>query len=313
MEINYFITDVFTDSLFGGAQIAVVPRAEILTIQQMQCIACELNLSETVFITDIDHSSNCCQLRIFSPSTELEFGCHTCLAAAFVLTESKILKLDGDRCHLQFMLSNATVGVDVNCLQGHFVSALISLETEPVVDDYVPSNQALAKMLNLDVADIGHKDCHTLLVANKGLYLVVPVNSLQAILDASFNLQAWDKSSAPMGQAQALLLFTSETESEKADYHLRLLGAGIAQYEHPPVGASIPAFSAYLAVYPHLSGGRDYQYTAERGMQNKRQSLLAVNMQADNVQVQAQMPSELTLQIGGQAVMAAKGQLYLSS
>ncbi|MGZ5060059.1 MAG: PhzF family phenazine biosynthesis protein, partial [Methylobacter sp.] len=48
MKYNYYIADVFTKQIFNGAQIAVFPNAEGLNQQQMQLVARELNLSETV-------------------------------------------------------------------------------------------------------------------------------------------------------------------------------------------------------------------------------------------------------------------------
>ena len=50
MKYNYYIADVFTKQIFSGAQIAVFPNAEGLSQQQMQLVARELNLSETVFV-----------------------------------------------------------------------------------------------------------------------------------------------------------------------------------------------------------------------------------------------------------------------
>ena len=47
---QFYTVDVFTEQAFGGNQLAVFPKAEGLTDQQMQTIARELNLSETTFV-----------------------------------------------------------------------------------------------------------------------------------------------------------------------------------------------------------------------------------------------------------------------
>jgi len=51
MKIKYYTVDVFTKQAFSGDQIAVVPNATSLKPKQMQLIAQEFNLSETVFVT----------------------------------------------------------------------------------------------------------------------------------------------------------------------------------------------------------------------------------------------------------------------
>ena len=50
MALTYHILDVFTDRRFGGNPLAVVLGADALTDAQMQAIAGEFNLSETVFV-----------------------------------------------------------------------------------------------------------------------------------------------------------------------------------------------------------------------------------------------------------------------
>ena len=47
---NYLIYDVFTDSAFGGNPLAIVTDAQDLPEAQLQPIAREFNLSETVFL-----------------------------------------------------------------------------------------------------------------------------------------------------------------------------------------------------------------------------------------------------------------------
>src|SRR5260221_294313 len=46
--------DVFTDHAFGGNPLAVFPDAEGITDEEMQQIAREMNLSETVFVLPSD-------------------------------------------------------------------------------------------------------------------------------------------------------------------------------------------------------------------------------------------------------------------
>jgi len=50
MKYSYYICDVFTDTRFGGNQLAILPDASGLNDEQMQQIAREFNFSESTFV-----------------------------------------------------------------------------------------------------------------------------------------------------------------------------------------------------------------------------------------------------------------------
>src|SRR5512139_1270816 len=84
MRYRYFTCDVFTDTRFGGNQLAVLPEAEGLTGEQMQQIAREFNFSESTFVLPPEAGHDC-RVRIFTPSRELPFAGHPNIGTAFVL------------------------------------------------------------------------------------------------------------------------------------------------------------------------------------------------------------------------------------
>jgi trans-2,3-dihydro-3-hydroxyanthranilate isomerase len=81
---RYVLADVFTDTPLLGNQLAVFTDARSLADEQMQALAAELNLSETVFILPPEDDGDV-RLRIFTPTTELPFAGHPVLGSAFVL------------------------------------------------------------------------------------------------------------------------------------------------------------------------------------------------------------------------------------
>jgi trans-2,3-dihydro-3-hydroxyanthranilate isomerase len=76
MEYRFVQLDVFTDEPFTGNALAVFPESEGLTDEQMQRIAREMNLSETVFVLPSEHEGVLRRLRIFTPTSELKFAGH---------------------------------------------------------------------------------------------------------------------------------------------------------------------------------------------------------------------------------------------
>src|SRR5712691_10049847 len=63
---NFIQLDVFTDQPFCGNPLAVFPEAEGINNEQMQQIAREMNLSETVFVLPSEKEGALRKLRIFT-------------------------------------------------------------------------------------------------------------------------------------------------------------------------------------------------------------------------------------------------------
>lgn len=80
----YQIVNVFAESRFGGNPLAVFTDASGLSDDDMQLIARQFNLSETVFLLPGDAEA-AASLRIFTPSYELPFAGHPTIGSAAVL------------------------------------------------------------------------------------------------------------------------------------------------------------------------------------------------------------------------------------
>src|SRR5881409_3435504 len=83
-EFRYVVADVFTDTPLAGNPVAVFTDARGLGDEEMQRLAKELNLSETVFVLPAELGGHA-RIRIFTPEVELQFAGHPTLGAAFVL------------------------------------------------------------------------------------------------------------------------------------------------------------------------------------------------------------------------------------
>ena len=81
---RYVIADVFTDRPLEGNQLAVFTDAREIPEAQLQPLAREMNLSETVFVLPPEQRGHA-RIRIFTPARELPFAGHPTLGTAFVL------------------------------------------------------------------------------------------------------------------------------------------------------------------------------------------------------------------------------------
>jgi len=89
MKLNFLLLDVFTTEVLKGNQLAVVLKADGLLDDQMQAIAKEFSLSETVFLTRPNLERHTGAVRIFTPHRELPFAGHPTLGTALYLYASE--------------------------------------------------------------------------------------------------------------------------------------------------------------------------------------------------------------------------------
>ena len=80
----YFVCDVFTSEPLQGNQLGVFIDGRPFTSAQMQRLARELNVAETVFVLPPADGGDV-RVRIFTPGTELPFAGHPVLGTAFVV------------------------------------------------------------------------------------------------------------------------------------------------------------------------------------------------------------------------------------
>lgn len=84
---EYLVYDVFTDTPFGGNQLAVIPDASALKEADLQHIAAEFNFSETTFVYPPKDKANTARVRIFTPTNEIPFAGHPTIGTAIALSD----------------------------------------------------------------------------------------------------------------------------------------------------------------------------------------------------------------------------------
>lgn len=85
--LDFHTLDVFTTTPYTGNPLAVVMDAGGLTTPQMQAIAREFNLSETIFVMPPHNPAHTAAVRIFFPTAEIPFAGHPTLGCATLLAE----------------------------------------------------------------------------------------------------------------------------------------------------------------------------------------------------------------------------------
>ena len=84
-SLPFHIWDVFTDRPFAGNPLAIVEGADALSGAQMQMLARQFNLSETIFLMAPRDPAHTARARIFFPTDEIPFAGHPTIGAALFL------------------------------------------------------------------------------------------------------------------------------------------------------------------------------------------------------------------------------------
>src|SRR6478672_4492456 len=87
--LTFYQADVFTNLPFGGNPVAVIPDAQGLSDLELQQIAREMNLSETVFVLPPTEPAASVKIRIFTPTQEIPFAGHPVIGAFYILGKLK--------------------------------------------------------------------------------------------------------------------------------------------------------------------------------------------------------------------------------
>ncbi|MGR3708527.1 MAG: PhzF family phenazine biosynthesis protein [Alterinioella nitratireducens] len=145
--------DVFTDAPYGGNPLAIVEGADDLTTAQMQLIAREFNLSETIFVQTPDDPANAARVRIFFPTAEIPFAGHPTIGCAIHLARARQAGNDWtDLITLEEVAG--LVPVTVTCKSGKITAQF----TAPVLPTPHPGPvdpDLIADALGLERAQIG--------------------------------------------------------------------------------------------------------------------------------------------------------------
>lgn len=294
MSYQYYICDVFTDSKFGGNQLAVIPNASGLSSEQMQNIAREFNFSESTFIFPAQHG-NSYHVRIFTPSREVPFAGHPNIGTAFVLSEVGLLD------ETQPIVFEETAGL-VKLEQiayddtGAAQFSLVAPEAFSLGQTF--SAELLAKALDLEVNDI-KVDVHLPVLGSSGLpFILVELESVNALQNAKVNLAGFEAIAA-LGVMPDIHLYT--ISNDQYDLRCRMFAPFDGVNEDPATGSANCALAGLLAHYVCPEDG-EYQWKVAQGVEMGRPSKILAFAHKQDGQI-------ISTGVAGGAVMFAKGSL----
>lgn len=278
----YDVVDVFTGRAYAGNPLAVVHGGAGLTTGQMQRIAGEFNLSETVFPLPPTAAGADYRIRIFTPVLELPFAGHPSVGAAWVLARAGLIR-HGDvvqECgagllpvHVDEYGARVTGGAP---------------EVGPALD-----GAALAAAVGLGADDVDAAVAAG--VAGAGVpyaFLVVHPDAVARAVPDPVAVRA-------VTEGLVGLVVVSYADLSA---HLRMFGAGVGVAEDPATGSAAVALGVFLVDRGILPPDGQTGFDIAQGAEIGRPSQLGVLVHAD-------AGAAVRASVWGTVVRVARGEL----
>ena len=300
MTYSYHTADVFTDTPFGGNQLAVLPDAAGLTDEQMLAITREFNLSETVFVFPPDDPKNTRRLRIYTPSGELPFAGHPTVGTAYVLAQTGEITLTGEETRIIFEEGVGPVPVLIRASAGKPVFTQLSAAKIPERRPASIDAAGLAEVLSLDPSDIRSDEPFVPEAVSVGLpFLFVPLRTIDALGRARVREDVWERS-LKKSWAPDIYLFV---ETGDGVVRSRMFGPKVGVSEDPATGSAAAGFGGYLAARSSKRDGT-LKTLIHQGVEMGRPSRLEVETDVVDGEVKA-------VRVGGASVLVSSGTLHV--
>ncbi len=290
----FYIVDVFAEEQYSGNQLAVFMDAAGMGDSEMQCLAKEMNYSETTFVLSSEEKDGGYDVRIFTPAAEIPFAGHPTLGTACVI-QSRIIGRPVDRVTLNLKVGRIPVSF---VYDDEGVADVLWMRQNPPVAGKVVDRGIIATVLNLVVDDID--DAFPVQEFSTGLpFLIVPLKNLQALrkayVDRSKLLALVDAL-----EAKAVLCFSPETYKSGHDLAVRVFADYYGVPEDPATGSANGDLAAYLVHHAYL-GGPAIDIKVGQGYEIGRPSLLLLKAR--------RLDDSIEVDVGGGVVMVARGEL----
>jgi trans-2,3-dihydro-3-hydroxyanthranilate isomerase len=303
MKLNFHTLDVFTDQRFGGNPLAVVHDADALSTQQMQTIAREFSLSETVFVLKPGNPAHSAKVRIFTPGQELPFAGHPTVGAGVLLAELKAPAPGAG--HDALVVLEETIGlvrIGVKLRRGVAGFAEFDAPRLPEAVSDAMEVDRVAAALGLSPSEIGFEN-HRPSSFSAGVPMAfVPVSSLAVIAQARPMMQHWALAFPPPCPSN-VFIYCRESARATSAFHARMFAPTLGVPEDPATGAAVAAFGAVVLKYDDLPDGH-HKKTIEQGFEMGRPSLITLEMTIAHRKL-------VNVRIGGHAVRVSEGTIEI--
>ena len=221
-EIEIFHIDAFTEEAFRGNP-AGVTFSNLLSEEEKQLIAKEMNLSETAFISNSQFADY--KLQWFTPTKEVNLCGHATIASLHYLFEKGIIS-DNQK------ISFETFSGIINCSMenGKYLMQI----PIPQLNEFDGCKEEILNALGINRVDVS--DLPFILLDNG--YLFITVKSINALWQIKPDYKMLNELSNAKKEFFDVAVFTNETVEKDSSAHLRFFAPFHGIDEDPVTGSA---------------------------------------------------------------------------
>lgn len=296
-RLPFAVYDCFSSRRFGGNVGGIVFEAGLLSDDEMQKVAREINAPVTGFVTD--QTADRVDIRFFMPGGEIQMCGHV---AVGLFTHLVTTHGAESGAFVPRVMRTRSGDVDINLTNGtdDAVIAMMGLSA-PAVEPSDVDRAAVANALRIDTTAL-HPGL-PLEIGSTGLrHLFVPVGDLATVQAMEPDFAALKELSHEVSAA-TVVAFSLETADPGNTVHCRDFCPAVGVDEVPASGTSNSALAGYLVKHGLVQVGGDgagATILAEQGSEIGRPSLIRSEITLSGAKI-------LSLWVGGSAVQSAEG------
>jgi trans-2,3-dihydro-3-hydroxyanthranilate isomerase len=293
MEHRYYTLDVFTTTRFQGNPLAVFTDGDSLSDDQMQAIAREMNLAETVFVQKPTDERALARLRIFTTREELTLAGHPVVGTWFLLAALGVVPAQEGGVHVMQETGAGVLPVEIRFKDGR-PQRVTMTQTEAAFRPIKFKKAALAKALGVSPNDFdAHLDPECV---STGIFnLMVPFKNRASLGKISMNMFELRKL---LGK-NATMAYCFALGSNGKSFSRGMLPWEI--YEDPATGSAAGSLGAYLVRHGKLTPG--HTLSLLQGEEMGRPSHIEVEV--------TQSGKKLVPRVSGAAVKVFEGTIQV--
>jgi trans-2,3-dihydro-3-hydroxyanthranilate isomerase len=289
MEHRFYTLDVFTSMRFQGNPLAVVTDGDGLSVDQMQAIAREMNLSETVFVQKPTDDRALARLRIFTTKEELKLAGHPVIGTWFLLAELGVVPAQEGGVHVLQQTGAGILPVEIRFKDGR-PQRVTMTQKEASFKPSGIDKKKLTAALGLSRKDLDAK-LQPEFVSTGIFNLMVPLRNRTALAKIEMNMNEL----ARLFGRQAALAYCFAVGNNHSIWTRGMMPWGL--YEDAATGSAAGSLGAYLVKYGRIGPGQTLNVT--QGVEMGRPSQIEVEVTKSG--------KKLTPRVSGAAVKVFEG------
>lgn len=291
MQHRFYTLDVFTNTRFQGNPLAVITDGDGLSNDQMQAIAREMNLSETVFVQRPTDDRALARLRIFTTKEELKLAGHPVIGTWFLLAELGVVPAQEGGVHVQQQTGAGVLPVEIRFKDGR-PQRVTMTQKEAAFRPSKINKKKLADALGISPKDFDPK-LEAEFVSTGIFNLMVPLRNRKALEKIQMNIGEL----ARLLGKNCGLAYCFTLGANSAAYARGMMPWGL--YEDAATGSAAGSLGAYLVKRGKLGAGHTLHVA--QGVEMGRPSQIEVQV--------SQAGKKLTPRVSGAAVKVFEGTI----